>query len=77
MQVLVLLWWWLVVLLLTSLASAAYYCVLLGCSAPATRDRFLAIAVSDTKVVPRMRSSSTVTVRVISRSSRAAAPPPS
>lgn len=43
------LWWWLGVLLITSVASLSYYIILLTSSSVTWRDRFLAIAINDTK----------------------------
>ena len=49
-MVMVGLWWWLGALLLTSLASLSYYVILLTSTSVVWRDRFLAIAINDTKV---------------------------
>ena len=49
-MMMVALWWWLGVLLITSLASLSYYVILLTSTSVSWRDRFLAIAINDTKV---------------------------
>ena len=49
-MMMVALWWWLGVLLITSMASLSYYIILLTSSSVTWRDRFLAIAINDTKV---------------------------
>ena len=49
-MMMVALWWWLGVLLITSVASLSYYIILLTSSSVTWRDRFLAIAINDTKV---------------------------
>ena len=43
-------WFWLIFLLLITTLSFIYYCSLFYTKSPRWRDRFLAIAINDTKV---------------------------